>query len=457
MNNLSFEEIVATKPLKSYSKEQIQNIKLLSTNKHHLAQPFGSSTYKIQKYPGDLDLYDVFLKCCSIDEVIRKFETIIVKIATDIKNEKLHYFSEFKAGLDNRYDINIGSIKNGTFDINRKEVKNKSKKLFEKNLLNKNEYFIITQILDKDLKFTLNGDDYDVLHYIFRNRKIVRWSLEDILQRYIILPDNTLLTLYNALHIQTHVKIDMITYINGKFTEVTNFYILIENKNGHIYNINLDYNFLDRNQAKNIYDKQIKDEIEKLYFSNMYYSPFKMAKRIWAYSRLFKDKYTVEILLPIISGNISLLYQIKSEIDAIIRIYYISKSIPINSINLQIDGMKFRISNVIQLKNNQIQYINNIINSFLIESSKSKRVKILKFLNQILKNHINRLTIISLNNIRFNPPPLNLLPKQLKYEFIVRLPQEIVKNPLEKYELIGNGWTQYIKQGPYYEQEDIIN
>ena len=76
-SNLTFEQLTASKPLESYSQQQIHDIRLLSTNKHMQAEAFGSATYKIQKYPGDLDLHEVFTNCCTMNEVINKIIEII--------------------------------------------------------------------------------------------------------------------------------------------------------------------------------------------------------------------------------------------------------------------------------------------------------------------------------------------------------------------------------------------
>src|ERR1700678_3498507 len=105
--SFTFDQLIATKPRDSYSIEQNRNIAILSTVKKGLnplndypsATPFGSATYQMQKYPGDLDLHEVFEQNTSIEKIVRKFEKIIKQIAKDIKKLRVHYFSEFKAGL----------------------------------------------------------------------------------------------------------------------------------------------------------------------------------------------------------------------------------------------------------------------------------------------------------------------------------------------------------------------
>lgn len=441
MNQLSFKELIATKPLESYTQQQIKNIKLLSLRKDLLADPFGSATYRIQKYPGDLDLHEIFIDCCSINEVIETFERKIKRIAKNIKKERLHYFSEFKAGLDTRYDINIGQISNGNYKPNNDLMKI-SIELFNKKLLNEKELKIISETLKKS---DLGGDEYDIINYIFRERKILRWNLDEIIIGKKKLPGNFTMTLFNALHMKAHVKIDMITLIDDHIVEVTNFYILIEqDTEGQFNMINSEYDYLDPEQSQIQYDKQIRDEIEKLYYSNMYYSPFKMTKRMWAYSRTFEIEQTVRDLLPLVSGNISFLYQLSSELDTILRIVKLRKNPPIQTIKKQVDSMRFKAANILELDYQDLIKINEMIMEFMDNDNFELLENIKKYFKQV----VNINTIKTLNKLGYNPPPKDFLPNQLKYAQIVREPYDIIHNPLDNTILGGSFFTdtfQYLE------------
>lgn len=430
MNEL-FYDLVTIKSLDSYSQDQIKNIKLISTNKNTFAKPFGSATYRIQKYPGDLDIHEIFIDCCTIKDVINKFEKILKKIVRREEKEIIHYVVEVKAGLDKRYDVDIGELNNGIFFINTNEIKKKVSQLKKNNLLNKNEIKIINNILKKQKP---DQNDYDILYFIFRERKILRWNSNEILQGYKILPGNKKITLNQALYYKTHVKIDVVTLINNRFIEITNFFILAYvDKNNELHMINLDYDYLDKKISFERYDKQIKEEIEKLYYSNLFYNPFKMAKRIWALARTNKDENMIFLLSPFITSNISFLYQIKSEIDAILRILKETNGYPIKTINRQIDEMKIKLSNIIEIDNSDINFLNKLINKFNKTHSYDIKVKTLNNLKNYIKQLINIFTIEELNKLGLNPPPINYLPNELKYENIVRTPLEIIKDPLKSY------------------------
>ena len=156
-------------------------------------------------------------------------------------------------------------------------------------------------------------DDYDVLYNLFREHKIIRWSDTDILRGYKILPLNKKITITEALSHKGHIKIDMITDINNKFIEMTNFLFLVEKKmDGKKYIINLKKNYSEEYLKKRS-EKQLPEEIEKLFYSIYYYNPFKGAKRLWALARHYKDYAMIDKLKNFISGNISLLYQLNQK------------------------------------------------------------------------------------------------------------------------------------------------
>lgn len=434
LNKYDFKELTSVRPLDSYSKEQINNIKLMSVTKDKNIFPFGSASYRIQKYPGDLDLFELYENDVSIDDLIINFSKELYRVVINIINEPYHSVVEIKCGLDERYDIkNIGIINNGIFKPNYNEIVKKMNYLIDNKLLTKNETYIISYILSKQ---KLNGDDYDVLNFIFRERKIIRWNYKEFLNGYKILPGNKKMTLHEALKYKSAIKIDVITNINNKFVEVTNYFVLIYNDNGNLIPVNLDYNFLNLDERFKKYNENMRNEIEKLYYSNMYYNPFKMMKRMWAMSRynynITSNNYYKNALIkltPYISQNISFLYQIKSEIDAIIRLLLEGNFKPYRDINKELEIMKVRLSTQILINDHNLQILIDMIDNFEVSNNVEQLENIKKFISKI----INYYSIISLDELQFIPIPKNFLPKKIKYETIIRSPDEIIVNPLKTY------------------------
>lgn len=405
-----------TKPHESYPRDLIQNMKMITFFHEGLAVPFGSYIYKMQKYPGDVDLLEEFEDCCSPDKVIRKFIKSLLRVVKDIKSSKLHYFSEFKAGIDHIYDIDIGKLENGIYYINPllKEI---SINLYKKKFLDKNEIVDILKIINRGI-FT--GDGYDIIFNIYRNRRILRWSVKEIEDGYKMLHGKKK-KLYDALFDETHVKIDVLLLYNNRFIEMTNFVGLAyedENKEIHFININLE-------KIHNI-PITLPPEIEKLYFSNYYYSPFKMTKRIYSLSRNKQDENTLWKIIPLITGDVSLLYQIRSEIDVLLLILEKVKVPPIKTINKQLDEMKSRITFILEINDYRQIIIFSLINKAIDTKSIKNKIELLEKLNNsYFKPDINRLTIEYLETVGFNPPPHYLLPPEMSYAEIIRSPYDI--------------------------------
>ena len=418
------------KPLSSYPEDALKEIKLLSFSRDKTAQPFGSYIYRIQKYPGDLDLVEEFTDCCSANDVITKFSKTLQRIVRKINKTRVHYFSEVKAGLDYRYDIDIGEMVDGNYFPNP-ELSKITANMFRKKLFTKEENNIIQYILSR--VESLGANEYDTITFIFRERRILRWSDEEILKGIKQLPAGISITLKQALSHETHIKIDMITELNERLVEITNFfqlaYVTEENQELNIINLDLAINH-------NI-PVQLPKEIEKLYFSDMFYSPFKMIKRMYSLARHNHDDDLLNKVIPFVSSNTSLLYQIKSEIDTIILIIERMKGYPKKLIEKELNDAKLRISTVLELSDEDLIQINNIIDEINTTTGKYDKRNKLKILKKLLVAYINMQTINYLQKVGLNPPPYRYLPAKHTYNVNhIRGPGENPINPFSEYENI---------------------
>lgn len=419
----------------SYSKELVKNVAMISFYPEgapkEMAQIFGSFMYAIQKYPGDVDLLQKFNGCCSEEEVINQFIHELQRIVRNIVGTKEHYMSEFKAGIDYDYDFDIGPIHNGKW-IPSQELKHRIIFMYDRKLFDNEEASTMLYILDKKM---FNGNGYDIVYNIFRNRRLLRWSAKEILAGFKI-TNGKKFTLSFAIKAKSYVKIDMVCIYNNRFIEMTNIVDLYyhDEDNEEYYPIN-DPAHPDNDDIP----YKLSFEVEKLYYSDYYYSSFKCVKRIFAISRMTKDGQLLNLIIPLIEGNISLLYQMKSELDVIEIIYERAVSIPIGTIKKQIDQMKNRISTVIEVsdetKNNWYFRINQILN---LDLSRDEQVEILSNINKEMKKIINFYTITYLSKVHLNPIPeyynfanvhdysTRLLPPrdEIKYGFIIRKPTD---------------------------------
>jgi len=413
MNNLF--KLLETKPLSSYPDNVLKEIKLVSYNKKEHAQPFGSYIYRIQKYPGDIDLLEQITQCnghpCnSKEEVIRIFSKSFQNIVKDVVSQKVHYYSEIKCGLDKRYIFKIGDFYKGILILNSDFQKN-IYRLRRLELITREEFEIMIGIAKKDHQ---DADDYDIISNILREHYILRWSVDEILDGIKELPGNKLITLEKALEDRTLCKIDMITSINGRFIEVTNVFGLgYYDQNGGLHMLNFTA------------DPQIlPTETEKLFYSNKYYSPFKAVKRIFSYARHEyldgKQQYReiLDKIIPLVTGNVSYIYQIKSELETILLIVDKFGNPSPKHIVTQISDIKNRLSNIIEIDQRMLIFMQAQLDSYIQTKDHNKRLEILADLISELKKYINQLTITYMNKVGLNQIPRILLPSMKLEEFI---------------------------------------
>ena len=109
---------------KSYSKSIRKIIDLITIEND--VYPVGSQKFKIHGYPSDIDLMEEIKVCCDLVDTISYVAKHLKRIAKRIKKADKIYIGDFKAGVDDRFDRNIGwiNLNNKLVDFNAKEVKN---------------------------------------------------------------------------------------------------------------------------------------------------------------------------------------------------------------------------------------------------------------------------------------------------------------------------------------------
>lgn len=390
------------------------------TGEYVYAHPYGSIAYSFSKYPGDIDLSEEDFIGLSREKVIKKFAGAVKKIANRINKSKLHYFVEFKAGIDNRYDVDIGDLRDGIYDMNRSLIK-LIHDYYELGLFNDEEYYdILLENYDKYTKGERTAVVYDNINNVFRERKILRWTLKDINNGFIKRGDIKI-SLEKALSEEGHIKIDEIVLINGNFMEVTNFVLLgYIDDDGKVIGINMDpYSYI------NDLPYGLRRNIEETMFSHLKFSPFKVAKRIFALSRLLylngdqnAAQYIAKIV-PILQSDVGIMYQAKSQLEAVLRIYYnSSKKMPISAVNKQLDNIKFNLSNVYELLKEDINNFNSAIDNAIKNKKIDEKIVLIEKILNHLKFIINAITIHYFDANGLNPLPQYLLPNQMMYKNI---------------------------------------
>ena len=219
----------------SYSKHTRDIIKLITVNDGFPGAIAGSGKFRVQTYPGDVDLMEKIEVCCSKDDISNFITERIQKIAKDIKSSDKVYLGDFKAGLDERYKMNIGwiNLNQKLVGYNKRDVKNELNRLHSEKLLSKTELDKMLALLPPNAK-DRHIPQWEQLKDAYRKYYVVRWSIDALIKGYKnIGPKNNKvrLDLNQAVRHRTVVKMDVWAEVDKNFyTEVTNVLVLVWSK-----------------------------------------------------------------------------------------------------------------------------------------------------------------------------------------------------------------------------------
>ncbi len=381
---------IEVKSTGSFSNDLNDAIKTVVNDKKH-AEVFGSFMYRAQSFPGDVDIHEVIDMCCSAKDAAKKMASILKKIVKRIKDHRGYYFSEVKSGNDLRFEL----------DVDDPKYLENLHHLYESKLVDEEEYKLL-----KDKERTTNNDAKEAIKEYIRNLYVLRWTQEEVLQGYKILRGNKKITLAESMNMPGHIKIDMLAPINGRYNEITNFFVLA------YHNKDDDYTYINIDPSKFNYVNAILEQIFKL-SSKTYLSPFKLSKRMWGLSRHLKNEKMLELLTPLMQSGIARMNQIKSEIEVIQLILEKVKQPPMATLKKQIDEFKSRLAYVYDVSlGEQEQEIYSIIDEIVNGNIKVKNIgKYLEIIKDILKKKINSVALEFLKKNGLYPVTKNILDK----------------------------------------------
>ena len=238
---IPFRRTISNRDTFSYPDYLKEEISLLSIDKN-FSRLIGSASYRIAKYPSDIDIFEEVTRCCTKEDEINFFVNGIKQVVKNIINKKYHWFLELKCGTFDKFNLNIGTYQNGYFIINHQFVKIM------------NDYFMVglislTEIneINEISKTKRPGQvEFEVVSKIVRDHYIVRWTANEVLDGIKHLEDGSILTLEEAVNHVGQINIEIIAVVNNKITDLSNYFILTyQNKDGQRTVINLPLNTYD--------------------------------------------------------------------------------------------------------------------------------------------------------------------------------------------------------------------
>ncbi len=288
----------------------------------------GSAAYLQFKFPGDVDVFEqVVIKGTrdqALDYYADQFSTIAQEL---IITQKGIFFADFKAGLDNRYDILVGP------QTTQKEMLQIANQLYQQKLVTNLELSILREVGQR----TQNGGKWEDFKEFLRSLKVVRWSLAEIIQGWKYLPLSKKLTLRDALAMDTAVKLDVISRIESRFQSVETFYDLrYEDATG-------TYSFYNLGS----YFQNLSEDISK-YGRAKHYNPLKVMKRLWALGRVIDCQKLITDLNPLFQSDPAALNQVIADIE-VLEILIKQRQGQLDIIFLEVIRFKKRIHNHLEL------------------------------------------------------------------------------------------------------------
>lgn len=257
----------------------------------------GSAAYSSHHYPSDVDVFEKVTVNLSREDALNfytdQFKNIMQRLLVNSRNVK---YNDFKAGIDSRFDIEIPD--SSTTELRQRAAIGLAREID----LPAEDFYDL-------YKF---ANDINKYRQVLYNLKVLRWTPLEVIQGFKYLFDGKIITLSEALAMNTIVKLDVIAWVSGRFQSVEALYNLrYTDPSGKI----VDFNPLGN------YVQGLLEDIEK-YSSGKNYSPLKVIKRMWSLSRVTKCEDLLRVLTPLLRSDIAALNQIKSDAEVLSDMIY---------------------------------------------------------------------------------------------------------------------------------------
>lgn len=327
--------ILQPRKMESLTPDMRQVIDILTLDSRSPPKIVGSFKYKIHEYPADIDLYEGVYGCCTVEASKRKMAEYFKKMAGKIQRRRFTYLADFKAGIDERYYIDIGNYnpeKSAVEGYDADNIIHDIARLYEEKLFAKEEAVSLIRLV----RTKPTAVEYQELRDAIRARYVLRWTLKEILEGRKSLPHGKEISLETAISQGTVVKADLWALVDDRFMEVTNWFMLTASDKG---------NTVYFSEKPDMYQKTLKREILMLKSPGLK-KHMKLAKRMWIYAISKADHYTIKQLYPLFSSPVAKLYQIQSELEILIGMLEKLPEPPYHLISKQIAQFKTRIGSV---------------------------------------------------------------------------------------------------------------
>lgn len=317
----------------NYSDEVVDVIAMMSIS--NSSQIVGSMALKSQQYSGDYDLIEIVnekykSKDTALNAYVKTFQSKIIKML----DTKDIYIGDIKAGLVEDWIVipEKAQIKNGRIiNFNKMESLKKLDTLKKDNVITGDEYNYTKKMLSKKLTI----DTFLQMKKEIRFH-IVRWTPEEVLKGVVVLRNKKKMTLKEAFSSNSVIKLDIVAYINGRFSDFSNIYILKYN--------GIPINNVDLNEQSSI-----KQDLMYFLSSDNYYKAF---KRLFSLVRKegvgngSQQGDLLQKLTTMFNSDLGRLYLLKTDIETLIFLLDNFKNISPEKLRYELNQFRVRLGNI---------------------------------------------------------------------------------------------------------------
>lgn len=340
----------------------------------------GSFSHRIIEYPSDIDAFEVVERVGTKEQVGKELVPLFQEMIRRIEEHPHYYVGDFKAGEDTRYKLPLGEVKRGALvGYDPKRIRAKIRSIVKKGLLEESQGDeLLSKVQDQP---TL--EQYTDLKESTRKYVVLRWTPEEILAGYKQLPFGQKKYLYRALGEKTIVKIDLWAPIDGKYTEVSNWYKLfaIDPKTGKKTEMSVsifDYEDLLANEMVKYLDASLEKRL-------------KLAKRLWSWAVFRQDSALLRDLYPLFNSPVAKLNTVVGEIETLQGMIEKLRSYPKGDVVEQVKGFKTRLSTIPTsiLSNDQLLELVDIIDEINVDVPKKALIQKLDAIKKVAKKAVD--------------------------------------------------------------------
>jgi hypothetical protein len=335
--------------------------------------------------------------------LVNKFKRLVQRIeSTHIKDLPI-FITDFKAGHDSRYDFYIGEVdkvKGIIRDYDQSIIEDEFNNLYSQKLITQKE---LSFILDKIEQFEdpPSLENYYELNNFLKELKTIRWTPDEIIEGYKLLRGGKIIQLYDALIMNSVVKLDVIAPIHydkivcknstfenlSRYTEVTNWFYIrqtdpLTNESKELTS-SIDYK---KGLLGDIFKYSNEEDPE--------YNILKATKRLWSYGAfLVKSGLDVnagngilKLISPIMDSYIAILNSTKADLEVLETVLTTELGIPDEYIKLSVESIAVRLAcyngddNQIVITKEILTKLDPVKDNFDVQSLKEA----MKFIKQII-------------------------------------------------------------------------